>query len=149
MTEQFLTISVLVDQTPQAVFDAVANVRGWWTGEIDGDADQLGGVFSYRYKDAHRSAQTITAFEPGRRVVWHVDDAQLNFVENKSEWIGTNIVFDIARKGDKTELVFTHRGLTPACECYAGCSGAWGFFVGENLKTLIATGQPAARAMAS
>ena len=36
-----------------------------------------------------------------------------NFVKDKSEWKDTDILFDIAKKGDKTEVRFTHVGLSP------------------------------------
>src|SRR5437763_1727826 len=117
------TIIFSVDQTPDEVFDAVNNVRGWWSGQIDGRTNQLGAEFTYRYKDVHRSTQRITEFVPGKKVVWHVSDAQINFVKDKAEWNGTDIVFDIIRKDDKTELRFTHVGLVPAIECYGKCSG--------------------------
>lgn len=139
-TENY-TISFTVDQSPQDVFDAINNVRGWWSGEIDGDTDKLGAEFTYRYKDVHRSTQKITELLPGQKVVWHVLDAEINFVKDKNEWNGTDIVFDIAKKGDKTELRFTHVGLVPAIECYGKCSGAWGFYINDSLHGLIATGK--------
>jgi len=35
-----------------------------------------------------------------------------------------SVIFEITRKGDKTELRFTHVGLEPAYECYDVCSDA-------------------------
>ena len=139
-TENFTT-SFLVDQSPEEVFDAINNVRGWWSGEIDGSTDSLGDVFTYRYKDVHRTTQKITEFVPGKKVVWHVTDAELSFVKDKTEWNGTDVVFEIAREGDQTELRFTHFGLVPAFECYGDCSGAWGFYINDSLRSLIATGK--------
>ena len=141
MKKDGFTTSFTVDQTPNEVFTAINNVRGWWSGEIDGDADRPGAEFTYRYKDMHRSTQQVTEFVPGKKVVWHVTDAELTFVKDKTEWIGTDIVFEIASKAGKTELRFTHVGLVPAFECYGGCSGAWGALVDGNLRTLIATGK--------
>jgi hypothetical protein len=141
MNDQNLTISLTVDQTPEEVFATINNVRLWWSGEIDGSTDQLGAEFTYRYKDVHRSTQRITEFLPGKKIVWHVVDAQLNFVKDKTEWNGTEIVFEITRKDGKTELRFTHVGLVPAFECYGGCSGAWGFYVNDSLRSLITTGK--------
>jgi len=80
---------------------------------------------------------------PGKRVVWHVTDAELSFVKDKTEWNGTDIVFDIAKKDGKTEVRFTHVGLVPAFECYGGCSGAWGFYINDSLRNLITTGKGA------
>ena len=44
-------------------------------------------------------------------------------------------------KGDKTEFRFTHVGLVPAIECYGDCSGAWGFYINDSLRSLITTGK--------
>ncbi len=141
MKQQGFTTSFLVDQSPEEVFAAIDNVRGWWSGEIDGDTDRLGAEFTYRYKNMHKSTQQLTEVIPGKKVVWHAADAELTFVKDKAEWIGTDIVFEIATKGDKTELRFTHVGLVPAFECYGGCSGAWGALVDGNLRKLITTGK--------
>jgi hypothetical protein len=141
MDTQSFTTSFTVDQSSKEVFDAINNVRGWWSGEIEGRTDALGAEFTYSYKDVHRSTQKITEFVPGKKVVWHISEAQLNFVEDKDEWNGTEIVFEISRKKGKTEVRFTHVGLVPAFECYGGCSGAWGFYVDDSLRTFITTGK--------
>ena len=139
-TKSFST-SFTVDQSPDEVFGAINDVRGWWSGEIDGRTDKLGAEFTYRYKGLHRSIQRITELVPGKRVVWHVSDATLDFVQDKTEWNGTDIVFEIARKGDQTEVRFTHVGLVPRFQCYGDCSGAWGFYINDSLRSLIATGK--------
>jgi hypothetical protein len=141
MSKQSFTTAFTVGQTPQQVFDAINNVRGWWSGEVDGETGKLGARFTYRYKNMHKSTQQVTEFVPGKKVVWHVTSAELTFVKDKTEWVGTDIVFEITRKGKKTELRFTHQGLVPSFECYGGCSGAWGALVDGNLRNLIATGE--------
>ena len=135
------TTAFSVNQTPKEVFDAVNNVRGWWSGDIEGATDKLGAEFTYRYGDLHRSTQKITELDPNKRVAWHVLDSRLNFVKDKKEWNGTDIVFDITKKNGKTELRFTHNGLVPAFECYGDCSGAWGFYVNDSLRKLITRGK--------
>ena len=140
MKNESFTTSFTVDQTPDEAFAAINNVGGWWSGEVEGDANKPGAEFTYRYKNMHRSTQRVAEFVPGERVVWHVTDAELTFVKDRKEWIGTNIVFEIAGKNGKTELRFTHVGLVPAFECYGGCSGAWGALIDGNLRQLIATG---------
>src|SRR5690348_2766883 len=113
--------SFLVDQSPTEVFAAVNNVRGWWAGEINGSTDTLGAEFTYRYKDIHYSTQKIIELVPEEKIVWHVLDSQLTFVEEQDEWTDTHIVFEITRKDDKTELLFTHVGLVPTFACYKNC----------------------------
>ena len=135
------TTSIVVDQSPQEVFDAVNDVRGWWSGEIKGRTDQLGAVFEYRYKDLHRTTQKITEWVPGKRIVWHVTESYIGFVDDTKEWNGTDIVFEIARTGGKTELHFTHVGLVPAIACYGKCEGAWTFLIQESLRDRITKGR--------
>ena len=141
MKDQNLNHSFTVDQTPEEVFAAINNVRGWWSGEIEGSTDKLGAEFTYRYKDVHYSKQKIAELVPGRKVVWLVLDSYLSFVEDKTEWNGTKVIFEISKKGGKSEVRFTHVGLAPQVECFKACSDAWGFYVTGSLRNLIATGK--------
>ncbi len=141
MNGQNFTATFTVNQTPEEAFAAINNVRGWWSGEIEGSTDKLGAEFTYRYKDVHYSKQKITEFIPGKKVVWLVLDGFLNFVEDKSEWKGTNITFEVSKKGDKTEVRFTHVGLVPEYECFNACSNAWGTYIKGSLRSLITTGK--------
>lgn len=141
MKNQNFTITISVEQSSKDAFAAINNVRGWWSGEIEGDTDKLDAEFTYRYKDVHRTKQKVTEFIPGKRVVWRVLDSDLSFVKAKSEWSGTDIVFDICEKAGKTEIRFTHVGLIPRYECYGNCSNAWGTLINGNLRKLITTGK--------
>lgn len=135
------TTSLLVDQSPRDVFDAVTNVRGWWSGTIKGKTEALNDVFTYEVKDVHWAKFELTEVIPGKRVVWHVLDSRLSFVENEKEWNDTNVTFDISRQGDKTRLVFTHQGLVPELECYDVCYPAWTEYVQDSLYKLIIGGK--------
>jgi hypothetical protein len=141
MTDNNLTHSITVDQTPEAAFAAINNVRGWWSGELEGTTDKLGEEFSYRYGTLHYSKQKIVELEPGKKVVWLVVDSNLSFVEDKTEWNGTKIVFEIAKQGDHTAIRFTHVGLVPNHACFSACSDAWGSYIKGSLRSLIATGK--------
>jgi len=61
----------------------INNVRGWWSGVIDGRTDKLGAEFEYRYKSLHDTTQKITEWVPCKRVVWHVVDSHINFVKDE------------------------------------------------------------------
>jgi uncharacterized protein YndB with AHSA1/START domain len=141
MESKGFSISFEVDESPRQVFEAINDVRGWWSGEIDGRTDELGAEFTYRYRDMHRSTQKITELVPGERVVWRVSDASLEFVEDKTEWNGTEVVFEIEPKGGRSVVRFTHVGLVPRFQCYGACSGGWSFYVNESLRSLITTGK--------
>jgi hypothetical protein len=141
MENKNYSTTFLVDQTPDKVFVAINNVRGWWSQEIDGDTDKPGAVYTYHYKDSHICKFKITEFVPGKKVVWHVLANYFNFTKDKTEWKNTDVVFEISRKKDKTEVRFTHAGLVPAYECYEACSNAWGLFINGSLHDLITTGK--------
>jgi hypothetical protein len=141
MKAQNYSTSFTVDETPERVFAAINNVRGWWSGNIEGNTSKLGDEWTYRYEAVHYSKQKITESVPGKKVVWLVLDSSLSFIEDKTEWNGTKITFDVAKKGDKTEVHFAHVGLTPEVECYDACSNAWGGYVNGSLRKLIATGK--------
>jgi len=133
------TATLLVDQTPEEVFNAINNVREWWTGEpgVEGSTDKLGDEFTYHYKDLHYSKQKITELIPGKKVVWLITDSKLNFIKDKSEWTGTKISFEISEKNNKTQIRFTHMGLVPDIECYGDCSNAWSSYINTSLRNII------------
>jgi len=144
MTSPSFRTSFTVDRSPDEVFAAINDVRGWWGGTIDGPTAAVGDVFTYRYEDAHRSVQRITELVPGKRVVWHVDDAHLSFTKDTGEWAGTDIIFDIEPTAAGTLVRFTHDGLVPEFECFTDCSAGWTYYAGGALRHYIASRMSAA-----
>jgi uncharacterized protein YndB with AHSA1/START domain len=141
MTNQDFTTTFSVEQSPEKVFNAITNVRGWWSEEIEGATDKLGAEFIYHYEDVHRCKMKITEFVPGERIVWLVLDNYFNFTEDKTEWKDTQVIFEVSRKGDKSEIRFTHSGLVPEYECFHVCSNAWGSYINRSLRSLITSGK--------
>lgn len=141
MKTQDFTTTILVDNTPQEVFKAINQPQNWWTGEFIGSADKLNDEFTYRYKDMHYSKQRVAEMVPGKKVVWLVTESALNFIEDKTEWNDTKIIFKIDEQDGKTQLHFTHEGITPEVECYSACSPAWTNLIQESLFKYIATGE--------
>lgn len=139
--EKDFTTTIVVNESPEAVFDAVNNVRAWWSREIEGDTDRLNSEFKYHYRDVHICKMKIEEFIPEKKVVWLVLENHFNFIGDQREWVGTKVIFEISRKGDKTELHFTHRGLVPDYECYDICFKAWTQYIQESLVSLITTGE--------
>jgi hypothetical protein len=141
MTTTDFSTTLVVDQSPMEVFDAINNPRGWWSEEIEGGTDKLSDEFIYHYKDIHYCKMKVVELVPGQKVVWLVLDNYFKFTEDKSEWKGTKIIFDISRKGDQTGIRFTHEGLVPEYECYEICREAWTNYATGSLRSLIATGE--------
>lgn len=144
MKNESFTTTLVVDQTPEEVFNAVRNVRGWWSGyyseEIKGNSKELNDEFTFRAGDGvHYSKQKLVEVIPNKKVVWMITDSELSFLENKDEWNGTKVIFDISQEGHKTQLVFTHDGLTPEVECYNACAPTWSQYIQNKLLPLITT----------
>jgi anti-sigma regulatory factor (Ser/Thr protein kinase) len=135
------TAAFSVDETPEEVFQAINNVCGWWSEDIEGGADKAGGEFTYRYEDAHRCRIQVTELVAGERVAWRVLDNYFDFTQDKAEWKDTEIRFEITARDGKTEIRFTHVGLVPEYECFDVCSNSWGFYLYTSPRALIRTGR--------
>jgi hypothetical protein len=141
MQNQDYTTTFLVDESPEEVFSAITNPRSWWSEEIEGKTDELNAEFFYHYKDVHLSKMKIVDLIPNEKAVWFVIDNYFNFIEDKTEWKETKIIFEISTKGKQTQLTFTHHGLVPGYECYQICHDAWTSYIQGSLKNLITTGK--------
>jgi len=135
------TTSITLDQSPATVFAAICNVRGWWSEEIVGRADEVGATFKHHFRDLHRCTIEVKQLIPGEKVVWTVVENFFSFTEDPTEWTGTDIVFEISHEDEKTVLNFTHVNLVPECQCYVACSDGWQFYIQDSLRDLIATGR--------
>ena len=156
MTTSDFTTTILVDQTPHEAFNAINNVRGWWSEEIEGSTDKLNDEFKYHFEDIHRCQMKLVEVVPDKKVVWLVMDNYFKpgifneaspdlgtnkFANDKSEWTGTKISFEISEKDNKTQIRFTHLGLVPEFECFDICVNGWTHYIRQSLLSLITTGK--------
>lgn len=142
MSDKHFTFTLETVQSPEKVFTAITQVRDWWTGffgeELTGATEKLNDTFSFRAGDgAHYSEHKLVEVVPGEKIVWLTTKSDFNFIQQKDEWTGTKVIFEIKKEGDKTKLVFTHKGLTPDVECYNACSPAWTQYLQQKLLPLI------------
>ena len=141
MSAQDFTTTLIVDQSPEQVFNAITNVRGWWSEQIDGNTAQLNDVFDYHYEDIHRCKVKLIEVIQNEKIVWLVEQNYFKFTEDETEWTGTKPTFEISEKDGKTELRFTHVGLVPDYECFDICKDSWTNYIQNSLKNLITTGK--------
>jgi hypothetical protein len=132
----------MVAQTPEQAYQAVLNVRAWWSGlhaeSFEGNSERVGDEFSFLAGGgAHYTKQKLIELVPGKKVVWLVTEANLNFVDKTDEWKGTRFMFEISSENGKTKIVFTHVGLVPEFECYDSCAPAWTRYVHERLTAVL------------
>jgi uncharacterized protein YndB with AHSA1/START domain len=125
---------------PSAVYAALTTpegLQGWWT--VDCDVQNfVGGKHSFRFEGVLFNAMEVTALEPYARVQWKC-------VEGWDEWRGTEVLFTLAANpAGGTDLVFEHRGLTPALKCYKMCANGWDTFIQNSLPHYVdlGTGEP-------
>lgn len=141
MNNQSFTTTLLVDQSPQEVFNAIINPRAWWSKEIKGNTTNINDVFNYHYEDVHRCKVKLIEVMPDKKVVWQIMENDFNFTKDKTEWVDTKVSFEISKQGTKTQLVFTHIGLVPEYECYEACHQGWTHYIQSSLKNFIQTGK--------
>jgi uncharacterized protein YndB with AHSA1/START domain len=135
------TVAFSVDRTPDEVFRAINNVRGWWSEDIDGRAEQASDVFNYRYQDVHHRCRIkVIKLVPGEKIAWRVLDNYFDFTQDEAEWKDTEIHFELIARSGETEIRFTHVGLVPERECFEVCSNSWRFYLYTSLRALIRTG---------
>lgn len=137
---QSLQISIDVHKSAHDVFEAITDVRSWWSQTIIGETAHENDEFVFEVKGVHYSKQRLVEVIPDQRVVWLVTEADMTFVEDRDEWKGTRVIFDILAEGDQTKLTFTHEGLVPTLACYRACMPAWTDYIEHSLKQRIETG---------
>lgn len=126
--------------TPDQAFAAIANVKGWWIRDTEGPAANVGDRFTvYFNREQDFVRFSITGAQPGRRVVWHVDDCYLHWFSDKTEWNGTDVIFEISPSSGGCSVSLVHRGITPEVECYSVCNPGWeGHFMKSLYKLMTA-----------
>lgn len=126
----------VVPEPADLVAARICDVRGWWSGQIEGASGAVGDEFTYAFAHFHRSVQRVTACSPSR-IEWQVLEGGPRFTADTQEWAGTTIRFDLSRAdGGGTAVAFSHIGLTPAIECYEACTPAWAGYM-EALQRFI------------
>jgi hypothetical protein len=140
MKSKSYTKTIEVAQKPQEVFNAISDVTNWWSKDFEGKSKNINDAFIIHHPHQHYSKQKLIEVIPGKKMVWLVTESKLDWIKNnKSEWTNTKLIFEITTNDDKTELYFTHEGLTPEKECYAMCEKGWEIVVGDLLLKRIIT----------
>ena len=142
MEDKNYTSTIEVTQSPKEVFNCIKEVSKWWNKECEGSSEKLNDEFVIRHGDVHYSRQKLVEVIPYKKVVWLITDSKLNWLEKKTEWTNTKMVFEITSHADKTIINFTHEGLVPEKECYARVEQSWNVVIKDWLFNFIATGKP-------
>lgn len=142
MNNKSYTITIELARPAVSVFNCLLQVPKWWSKDFEGRCEKLDDEFIIHHSGQHFSRQKLIEVIPGEKLVWAVIASELSWLQgNKQEWTNTNMVFEVAGKGGKTLLHFTHEGLVPAMECYERCKDGWNLVIKQWLYHYIMDGE--------
>lgn len=98
------------------VYDALTNsIPKWWTEMFEGDSNEQGKTFTIRFGTNVFKTMLIEELVSKKMVVWKVIDSLIDIPElkHKTEWINTEIVWELSSTKNQTSVHLTHFGLTP------------------------------------
>jgi len=105
------------------------------------ELQKKGAEFTVRFGDSVYKTMQIAELVPKAKVVWYVKASLIDIpeLENKTEWAGTTIVWEIQQHGETTLLHLERQGLNQTIECYEMYSNGWQQFT-NSLKLYVETG---------
>jgi len=140
MKNQDYNASIRVDASAEAAFNSINKVADWWSADLEGDPEKLNDIFTVHFGEVYITIQVLELV-PFQKIHWQVVDCNKPWLKNKKEWNGTEMIWEITTAKKTTEVRFTHFGLVPEAECYAGCEKAWEFYIKESLFKLLTAGK--------
>jgi hypothetical protein len=129
-----------VNCSAQMAFDAICRVSAWWTENTSGSTVNLNDEFTVRFGETY-SVFKIIEVVPARKLVWHVLDCNLHWMNDKKEWKDTKILWQVSDSGDGSRISMTHIGLNNGIECFEDCTKGWNHYVTVSLFKLIEEGK--------
>lgn len=125
---------------PANVYEALSTIEGlakWWTEDTAGGS-QPGEVIQFRFRSNEGSLiggmdMKVLSLEPEKSVVWRCQ-------QGPSDWIGTELTFNLIQDGEFTIVLFAHKNWENATESMAHCSTKWATFL-LSLRDLVEKGK--------
>ncbi len=132
--------TIIVTAPHKEAYNAINNVRGWWSEDMEGSLQKPDDIFTVRFGEVYITLK-VTEAVPDKKIVWLVIDCNKPWLKNKKEWNDTELIWEVSNKDNNTQILFTHKGLVPDVECYGVCSNAWGEYLKQSLWSLITNGE--------
>jgi len=140
MQKQDFHLTVNVQSSASEALNKINHVNQWWAKNVIGSSDKRGDKFTVDFGKTFVDFQ-ISELIPEKKVVWKVTDCNLHWIDNKKEWNGTEVVFELSEKKNTTQINFTHIGLVPQSECFGNCEAGWTEHITVSLVKLINEGK--------
>jgi hypothetical protein len=132
--------SITTDVSAEEAFEKICSVSKWWTANFEGSAKKLNDIFTLRFGENKFTFKVVDAV-PNKKLVWLATDCYMPWLNDKTEWKNTKIVFEFSEAKAQTRIDLTHVGLVPGIECYNVCEVGWNQYFGESIPALLATGK--------
>jgi len=122
------------------VYNAISTIEGlsnWWT-EVTKGISKIGSKIEFTF-------QSLAGEEIGKMVMEvkelnNLKGVSWNCVDGPSDWIGTDITFELSQQGEQTIILFGHRNWKEAFESTYHCSMKWAVFL-LSLREYVETGK--------
>ena len=131
--------TIHVNASAEEAMKKISQINLWWVKDSSGKTEKLNDKFHVPFGKSFIDFQ-ITELVPNKKVIWKVTDSYINWLQDKKEWNGTEVVFEISEKENATQIDFTHIGLVPEMECYNVCEEGWNNHITMSLVKLINEG---------
>ncbi|HVN24576.1 MAG TPA: SRPBCC domain-containing protein [Syntrophorhabdales bacterium] len=108
-----------IRSTPKKVFETLSTIDGlshWWIVDTKGSAKK-GGTILFGFAD-----MKVVESKPNKLVKWKC-------VKGPKEWLGTELIFELKPKKDRTVVLFTHANWKKPTEFMHHCSTKWATFL--------------------
>jgi len=132
--------TIKVNASAEEAMKKISRVNKWWAKKVKGKTEKLNDKFNVDFGETFVDFQ-ISEVIPNKKVVWKVTDCNLHWINNKKEWNGTEVVFEISERKNSTQIDFSHVGLVPDAECYEDCKVGWTEHITGSLVKFINEGE--------
>lgn len=140
MTNIDFHTTIVVNASAEEVSRKICQVNEWWAKNLKGVSENPGDRFSVYFGETYVDFQ-IKELKTGKKVVWEVTDCNLHWINEKKEWNGTEVVFELIENENMTQIDFTHVGLIPTAKCYDNCEAGWTQHITVSLANFINDGK--------
>ena len=134
--------SITVNKPVSEVYAAITeHIADWWSNDLSGIAAHTGNSFNIAFNQTRKTFEIVEAIL-NERVTWKCVKAYIDMasLENKSEWVGTTLIWTLSPANGGTTLTFLHEGLNQSFQCYNVCEAGWDYFL-ASLQAYLATGK--------
>jgi hypothetical protein len=140
MTAKDYQCKIQASVSAKDAYDKIARVSEWWAKDFGGSARKLGDTFTVHFGETFVDFK-ISEAVPDSRIVWQVVNCNIPSLQDKTEWNGTSVAWDVSLGNGTTTVMLTHHGITPDVECYGMCQKGWNGAVQNSFLQFLNVGR--------